>query len=84
MERAKWTDPLLDERFSVIDERFERGFGEMREMREEMRAGFVGLRGEIAEIRGDLSAFQRQVTHIVAGFAIALLGVVAAAVAGPF
>jgi hypothetical protein len=38
-----------------------------------MHAGFVGL-------RGDLSAFQRQVTHILAGFAITLLGVVAAAI----
>jgi hypothetical protein len=59
---------------AVVDERFERGFEEMRAMREEMHAGFAAL-------RGDLSAFQRQVTHILAGFAITLLGVVAAGVA---
>jgi hypothetical protein len=81
MERVGWTDERLDERMAVIDERFERAFEEMGAMREEMRAGFVSLRGEIAEVRGDLSAFQRQVTHILAGFAIALLGVVAAGVA---
>jgi hypothetical protein len=77
---------------AVIDERFEHAFGEMRAAREEMRVGFAGLRGEIAglrgdvaairgdvaEVRGGLSAFQRQVTHILAGFALGLLGVLAA------
>jgi hypothetical protein len=43
-------------------------------MREEMHAGFAAL-------RSDLSAVQRQVTHILAGFAIALLGVIAAGMA---
>jgi ATP/maltotriose-dependent transcriptional regulator MalT len=81
MERARWTDELLDERMVVIDERFERGFEEMRAMREDMHAGFAALRGEMAHVRGDLSAFQRQVTQILAGFAITLLGVVAAGVA---
>ena len=74
MERAKWTDERLDERMAVIDERFERGLEEMRAMRQEMHAGFMAL-------RGDLSAFQRQVTNILAGFAIALLGVLTAAAA---
>jgi hypothetical protein len=46
-----------------------------------MHAGFVALRAEIAGVRDDLSAFQRQVTHILAGFAIGLLGVVAAGAA---
>ena len=81
MERARWTDERLDERMALIDERFERAFEEMRAMREEMRAGFVGLRGEIAHVRSDLSAWQRQITHILAGFAIALLGIVAAGIA---
>jgi len=66
---------------AVIDERFERGFEEMRAMREEMRAGFAELRGEIAGVRGDLAAFQRQMMRIRAGFAIALLSVVAAGIA---
>jgi hypothetical protein len=87
MERARWTDERLDVRMAVIDERFERGFEEMRAMHEEMHAGFVALRGEIVEMRGDISevrgsllALQQTVTQIVAGFAIALLGVVAAGV----
>ncbi len=66
MERARWTDERLDERMAVIDERFERGF-------EEMRAGF-------AEVRADISALQRLITQILAGFAITLLGVVAAGI----
>ncbi len=81
MEGARWTDERLDERMALIDERFERGFEEMRAMREEMRAGFAGVRGEIAQVRGDLAALQRQITHILAGFAITLLGVVAAGIA---
>jgi hypothetical protein len=39
-------------------------------MREEMHGGFVSVHGELAEVRGDLSSFERQVTHILAGFAI--------------
>jgi hypothetical protein len=68
----------------LIDEKFDRGIEEMRAMREEMHAGFAALRGEIADVRGDLSAFQRQVTHILAGFAIGLLGVVAAGIVAAF
>jgi len=88
MERAGWTDERLDGQMAVIDARFDHAFEEMRATRDEMRVGFAGLRGEIAglrsdvaEVRGSLSAFQRQVTHILAGFAITLLGVVAAGVA---
>jgi hypothetical protein len=61
----------------VIDERFERGFEEMRAMRAEMHAGFAG-------VRADISALQRQLTHIFAGFAITLLGVLAAGIGGAF
>jgi hypothetical protein len=35
-------------------------------------------RGEIAEMRRDLSLFQRQVTLIVSGFALGLLGLLSA------
>jgi hypothetical protein len=65
----------------AIDTSFERAFAEMRADREsrtiEMRAGF-------AEIRADISALQRQVTQICAGFAVALLGVVAAGIVAAF
>jgi uncharacterized coiled-coil DUF342 family protein len=92
MERARWTDQRLDERMAVIDERFERGFDEMRALRAEMHAGFAQVHTdfaqvhtqfaqvhtEFAQVRADMSALQRQLTHIFAGFAIALLGVVGA------
>jgi hypothetical protein len=72
----------------VVDARFEDAFEEMRAAREEMRVGFASLRGDVAalrgdlaEVRGSLSAFQRQVTHILAAFAIGLLGVLAALIA---
>ena len=46
-----------------------------------VRSDIAGLRGQNAGLRGDLAAFQRQMTHILAGFAIALLGVIATGVA---
>ena len=72
MERLEWTDERLDERMTAIDDRFDRLFGELREQREEMRAGF-------ADVRSDLSAVQRQMTLIVGGFAVGLLGLLGAA-----
>ncbi len=95
VERARYTDELLDGRMALIDERFERGFEEMAAMRAEMRAGFADMRAEISGVRGDLSgvradisavradlsATQRQMIQIVAGLAIALLGVLTAAIA---
>jgi hypothetical protein len=47
MERARWTDERLDERMAVIDERFERGFEEMRALRVEMREEMRALRAEM-------------------------------------
>jgi hypothetical protein len=113
MERAKWTDDLIDERMAAMDEKFDRLFTEVREFRQEMRAGFSelrsenvglrrdiavvdsglrrdiagvdsGLRGEIATMRADLWAFQKQVLSIVAGLAIALIGLLGAFVAAQF
>jgi hypothetical protein len=96
MERVRWTDERIDERMAAMDEKFDRLFTETRalraemgegfaEVRAEMRAGFGELRAEMragfAEQRGELVALQRQLTFIVAGFAVALIGVLAAAVA---
>jgi hypothetical protein len=47
-------------------------------LREEMRTGFAGLRAEIAAVRSDLSAFQRQVTLVHAALAVGLLGLLGA------
>jgi hypothetical protein len=88
VERAAWTDERFDDRMSAIDTTFQRVFEEMRaeraefstemrELRAEMRAGF-------AELRAEMIAIHRQVTQIVAGFAIALVGVLAALVVAAF
>jgi hypothetical protein len=50
----------------------DRLFEEVQALRAEMRAGF-------AELRGELIAFHRQVTLIVAAFAVGLLGLLGAA-----
>jgi hypothetical protein len=85
MERLRWIDERIDERMDAIDGRFDRHFEEIGVLREEMRAGFAtlqaeigGVRAEIASVRSDLAAFQRQVTLIVAGFGVGLLGVLGA------
>lgn len=36
MERVKWTDDRLDERFTLIDETFERIFDELRGIRSDL------------------------------------------------
>jgi hypothetical protein len=61
-------------RGGASEQTFERIDHSLHDLREEMHAGFAAL-------RSDLAALQRQVTHILAGFAIALLGVVAAGLA---
>ena len=84
MERLRWTDDLIDVRMATIDDKFDRRFSEMHELRDEMRAGFAELRGDIADVRRELSAFQRHVNLIVAGFALGLLGLLGALVAAQF
>jgi hypothetical protein len=88
VERARWTDERLDDRMSALDTSFERVFDEMRAERGRMSAEVESLRTEMragfAEVRTDISTLQRQVTQICAGFAIALLGVVAAGIVAAF
>ncbi len=82
MERLKWTDDLIDERMASIDDRFDRLFDEIHALRDEMNAGFAELRAEMLSLRRDVHAdhvaLQRHVNLIVAGFAIALLGLLGA------
>jgi hypothetical protein len=54
MERTKWTDDLLDHRFAAMDEKFELLYSEIRDLREEMQAGFAELRREMAGLRTEL------------------------------
>ena len=99
MERVSWTDERLNDRMSAIDTSFERVFDEMRaerarmsaedqSLRAEVRAEMSALRTEMrtgfVEVRSDISALQRQMTQICAGFAAALLGVVAAGIVAAF
>ncbi|HEX5526905.1 MAG TPA: hypothetical protein VFX44_06870 [Solirubrobacterales bacterium] len=44
MERPKWTDERLDDRFGSIDAGLDRLDRDMRELRAEMRAGFAEQR----------------------------------------
>jgi hypothetical protein len=73
---------------SAIDTSFQRVFEEMRAERGRMSAGGEALRMEMragfAETRSDISALQRQVTQICAGFAVASLGVVATGIVAAF
>jgi hypothetical protein len=82
MERAKWTDDLIDERMAAIDEKFDRQFEELRMLREEMRTGFAELRSEMrggfAELRVEIVAVQRQLILILTAFAVGLLGLLGA------
>jgi hypothetical protein len=92
VERARRTDERLDDRMSAIDTSFERAFAEMRadresrtiEMRADRESRTIEMRAGFAEVRADISALQRQVTQICAGFAVALLGVVAAGIVAAF
>jgi hypothetical protein len=59
MERVKWTDERLDDRFGSIDAGLDRLDRDMRELKAEMRAGF---------------AEQRQVTYrLFGGLTLALI-----------
>ena len=95
MERAKWTDDLIDERMAAIDEKCDRQLDELRalrtemrtgfsEMRAEMHAGFSETRAEIAVMRADLWNFQKQALTIVAAVMVAVIGLLGAFVAAQF
>ena len=51
MERVKWTDERLGERFGSIDRTLDRIDRDIRDLRTEMRTGFAELRGEINGLR---------------------------------
>jgi hypothetical protein len=50
-QRSAWTDARLDDRFDQIDKRFDRVDREIADLRSDVRAGFMELRSEIAELR---------------------------------
>jgi len=77
MERTKWTDNKLDERFATMDEKFDLLFRELSRIREEMRAGFAGLRQEMAADRAEVIAFHRQALYVSVTLWLGLLGLIA-------
>jgi hypothetical protein len=54
MERVKWTDERLDDRFGSIDASLGRLERDMRELRSEMRAGFAEQRQVMYRLFGGL------------------------------
>jgi hypothetical protein len=84
MERTEWPDVRLDERRAAIDNTFERIGLSLQRLEDEMRAMRSDLGNEMRAMRGDLSALQRQLTRIFAGFAVALLAVLAAGLVANF
>lgn len=80
MERTKWTGQLLDERMRAIDREFSRISTEVRELRREMRAEFIELRGEIAGVCSELGAFHHQMMWLVGFLAVSLVSLLGLAV----
>jgi hypothetical protein len=55
MERAKWSDDRLDDRFGSIDAGLDRLDRDMRELKAEMRAGFAEQRQVMYRLFGGLT-----------------------------
>jgi hypothetical protein len=51
MERLAWTDERLDDLSARMDAGFDRVDRDIRDLRGEMNAGFVDMRGEINALR---------------------------------
>jgi hypothetical protein len=69
MEEVRWTDERIDERMAAMEDKFDRLFEELRD-----------VRGELAGFRAEFIAFQRQAIVILAALAVSLVGVLGAAV----
>jgi aspartyl/asparaginyl-tRNA synthetase len=89
MERVRHTDDVIDARMTAIDDKFERVYTEMqtfrdelRETRREMHAGFAQLHAEMqtgfAQLHAQVLGLQRQMIWLLGGFALGLLGLLAA------
>ena len=89
MERAKWTDDLIDERMASIDEKFDRQSQELGMLREEVRAGFAELRSEMRDLRGEMRGgfaelrveivgVHRQLVFALTAFGVGVLGLLGA------
>jgi hypothetical protein len=70
MERLRWTDERLDERFHSLDNTLDRLEREVRELRTEMRIGFSELRGEM---RGEIDGLRVLMYRMFGGLIVALV-----------
>jgi hypothetical protein len=71
MQRVAWTDERLDDQAQHIDAGFDRVDRDIRELRGEMR-------GEFAEVRGEIGALRAIVIRGGGGIMAGLIGVIAA------
>ena len=70
MERTRWTDERLDDRFHSIDRSLERIDRDIRDLRNEMRAGFSELRNELG---GEIESLRVLMYRMFGGLVIALV-----------
>jgi hypothetical protein len=70
MQRVAWTDERLDDLSRRMDVGFERVDRDIRDLRGEMREGFVDVRGEIDGLR---SLMLRMTGGIIASVVVATL-----------
>ena len=73
MERSAWTDERLDDLAACFDRTVTLLHEDIRSLRDEMNQGF-------RELRGDMSALQRQLSQIGWGLVVALIGAIVALV----
>ena len=71
MERSAWADERLDDLAATLDTT-------ARMLREEIAGLRTDMQEEFRALRGDLSAWQRQIVQIGWALAIALIGTVVA------
>jgi hypothetical protein len=70
MERTRWPDERLDERFTSIDRTLERIDRDIRDLRTEMRAGFSELRTELG---GEIERLRVLMFRMFGGLVVALV-----------
>jgi hypothetical protein len=79
--RKRWTDDRLSDLATIVQPlpgEVARSSEAIGRFRSELSAVGSGLRAEVSGMRGDLSAFQRQITHMGWTLSAALLGVLIA------
>lgn len=67
MQRAEWTDDRLDDLVKTLDQRFDLAHDDIR-----------GLRGEMAELRGEMNAFRSEMRGEMDAFRSEIRGEMAA------